>query len=78
MNILEERKKLIAKINKIENLEVLEKISLLVEDSESLLTESQIDEVRERRSEYLKNPDEVISLDVFKKAIKTKYGFSHF
>lgn len=78
MNILEERKKLIAKINKIENLEVLEKISLLVEDSESLLTENQIDEVRERRSEYLKNPDEVISLDVFKKAIKTKYGFSHF
>lgn len=75
MNILEERKKLIAKINKIENLEVLEKISLLVEDSESLLTENQIDEVRERRSEYLKNPDEVISLDVFKKAIKTKYGF---
>ena len=78
MNILEERKKLIAKINKIENLEVLEKISLLVEDSESLLTENQIDEARERRSEYLKNPDEVISLDVFKKAIKTKYGFSHF
>ena len=78
MNILEERKKLIAKINKIENLEVLEKISLLVEDSESLLTENQIDEVRERRSEYLKNPDEVISLDAFKKAIKTKYDFSHF
>lgn len=49
-----------------------------MEDSESLLTENQIDEARERRSEYLKNPDEVISLDVFKKAIKTKYGFSHF
>ena len=75
MNILEERKKLIAKINKIENLEVLQKITLLVEDSESLLTENQIDEVRERRSEYLKNPEEVISLEEFKSTIKTKYGF---
>ena len=78
MNILEERKKLIAKINQIENLEVLEKLSLLVEDSSSLLTTNQIDEVRERRSEYLKNPEEVISLEEFKSTIKTKYGFSHF
>ena len=78
MNILEERKKLIAKINKLENLEVLEKLSLLVEDSSSLLTTNQIDEVRERRSEYLKNPEEVISLEEFKSTIKTKYGFSHF
>ena len=78
MNILEERKKLIAKINKIENLEVLQKISLLVEDSSSLLTTNQMNEVRERRSEYLKNPEEVISLEEFKSTIKTKYGFSHF
>ena len=78
MNILEERKKLIAKINKIENLEVLEKISLLVEDSSSLLTTNQMNEVRERRSEYIKNPEEVISLEEFKSTIKTKYGFSHF
>ena len=78
MNILEERKKLIAKINQIENLEVLEKLSLLVEDSSSLLTTNQMNEVRERRSEYLKNPEEVISLEEFKSTIKTKYGFSHF
>ena len=78
MNILEERKKLIAKINKIENLEVLQKISLLVEDSSSLLTTNQMNEVRERRSEYIKNPEEVISLEEFKSTIKTKYGFSHF
>lgn len=75
MNILEERKKLIAKINQIENLEVLEKLSLLVEDSSSLLTTNQMNEVRERRSEYLKNPEEVISLEEFKNTIKTKYGF---
>lgn len=75
MNILEERKKLIAKINQIENLEVLEKLSLLVEDSSSLLTTNQKNEVRERRSEYLKNPEEVISLEEFKSTIKTKYGF---
>lgn len=75
MNILEERKKLIAKINQIENLEVLEKLSLLVEDSSSLLTTNQKNEVRERRSEYLKNPKEVISLEEFKSTIKTKYGF---
>ena len=75
MNILEERKKLIAKINKIENLEVLQKISLLVEDSSSLLTTNQMNEVRERRSEYLKNPEQVISLEEFKSTIKTKYGF---
>lgn len=75
MNILEERKKLIAKINKIENLEVLQKISLLVEDSSSLLTTNQMNEVRERRSEYIKNPEEVISLEEFKSTIKTKYGF---
>ncbi|WP_438966734.1 hypothetical protein [Flavobacterium sp.] len=74
MNILEERKKLIAKINKIENLEVLEKISLLVEASSSILNENQILEVRERRSEYLKNPAEVLSLEEFKRAIKSKYG----
>ncbi len=78
MNILEERKKLIAKINQIENLEVLEKLSSLVEDSSSLLTTNQMNEVRERRSEYLKNPEEVISLEEFKSTIKTKYGFSHF
>lgn len=75
MNILEERKKLIAKINKIENLEVLEKISLLVEASSSILNENQILEVRERRSEYLKNPEEVLSLEEFKSSIKSKYGF---
>ena len=75
MNILEERKKLIAKINQIENLEVLEKLSSLVEDSSSLLTTNQMNEVRERRSEYLKNPEEVISLEEFKSTIKTKYGF---
>lgn len=74
MNILEERKKLIAKINKIENPEVLEKISLLVEDSSSILNENQIHEVRERRSEYLKNSEEVLSLEEFKRAIKSKYG----
>ena len=75
MNILKERKKLIAKFNKLENLEVLEKLSLLVEDSSSLLTTNQMNEVRERRSEYLKNPEEVISLEEFKSTIKTKYGF---
>jgi hypothetical protein len=75
MTILEERKKLIAKINKIENLELLEKISLFVEDSDSLLSESQMNEVRERRTEYLKNPENIISLDEFKSTIKSKYGF---
>ncbi|CAM3612807.1 hypothetical protein FLGE108171_05970 [Flavobacterium gelidilacus] len=75
MNILEERKKLIAKINKIENPEILERISLIVEDSATLLNENQINEVRERRVEYLKNPEEVISLEEFKSTIKTKYGF---
>jgi|GEM_PF-2252099 len=75
MNILEERKKIIAKINKIENLAILEKISSFVENSESSLSENQINEVRERHSEYLKKPEEVISLDEFKSAIKSKYGF---
>lgn len=75
MNILEERKKLIAKINEIENLKILERISLFIESSESQLSTKQMDEVRERRTDYIKNTENVISLDEFKSSIKSKYGF---
>lgn len=75
MNVIETREKLIKKINQIENPEILERISVFIDNSESLLTENQQNEVRERRIEYLKNSNEVISLDDFKNSIKVKYGF---
>lgn len=73
--LAETREKLIKKINQIENSDFLERISVFIDDSESLLNENQQNEVKERRIEYLKNSNEVISLDDFKNSIKAKYGF---
>jgi len=75
MNLIEEKKRIINQINEIKDPFVLEKIALYIEDSASILTYNQKNEVRERRLSYLKNTDEVISLDEFKEQIYSKYGF---
>lgn len=75
MNLIEEKKRIINQINEIKDPFVLEKIALYIEDSASILTDNQKNEVRERRLSYLKNTDEVISLDEFKEQIYSKYGF---
>ncbi len=75
MNLIEEKKRIINQINEIKDPFVLKKIALYIENSASILNDNQKNEVRERRLSYLKNTDEVISLDEFKEQIYSKYGF---
>jgi hypothetical protein len=77
MNILEEKQRLVTKINQITNPTIIDKINSILNDSyeNSFLTDSQISIVRERQEEYLSSPKEVINLSEFKASIKEKYGF---
>jgi hypothetical protein len=77
MNILEEKQRLVTKINQITNPTIIDKINSILNDSfeNSYLTDSQISIVRERQEEYLSSPKEVINLSEFKASIKEKYGF---
>lgn len=73
MSFIEE--KVIAKIKELQNEAILDQIKVLLTIEDSLLTNTQQNVVRERRAAYLKNPDELLSLEEFKNTIKTKYVF---
>lgn len=75
MSFTEEKEKVIAQIKELQSKTTLEQIKALLATEDSLLTSDQQNLVREIRSEYLKNPEELISLDEFKNTIKAKYGF---
>lgn len=75
MSFTEEKEKVIAKIKELQSEATLDLIKALLFTEDSLLTATQQNLVRERRTEYLKNPNELISLEEFKNTIKTKYGF---
>ena len=75
MSFIEEKEKVIAKIKELQNEAILDQIKALLTNEDSLLTNTQQNVVRERRAAYLKNPDELLSLEEFKNTIKAKYGF---
>lgn len=75
MSFIEEKEKVIAKIKELQSEATLDQIKDLLSNEGSLLTDNQQNLVRERRTAYLKNPEELISLEEFKSTIKAKYGF---
>lgn len=76
MNILKEKARIKNAIDKVDNPEILGRISAILSDSEdTLLTDDQLTMVRERREAYFKDTSLLISLDEFKANIKSKYGF---
>lgn len=75
MSFIEEKEKVIAKIKELQSEATLDQIKDLLANEGSLLTDNQQNLVRERRTAYLKNPEELLSLEEFKSSIKAKYGF---
>jgi hypothetical protein len=76
MNITKEKERLKIAIDKVDNPEILDRISaILFDQTDSLMTDEQLSIVRERRERYLKNPSDCVSLDEFKAIVKQKYGF---
>lgn len=75
MSFIEEKEKVIAKIKELQSETTLNQIKDLLANEGSLLTDNQQNLVRERRTAYLKNPAELLSLEEFKSTIKAKYGF---
>ena len=75
MSFIEEKEKVIAKIKELQSEATLDQIKDLLANEGSLLTDNQQKLVRERRTAYLKNPEELLSLEEFKSSIKAKYGF---
>ncbi|AWH86842.1 hypothetical protein HYN59_17775 [Flavobacterium album] len=76
MDITKEKERLKIAIDKVEDPEILDKISAIISDSEpSMMTGEQLSVVRERREQYLKNPSDCVSLEEFKAIVKQKYGF---
>ena len=75
MSFIEEKEKVIAKIKELQSEATLDQIKDLLANEGSLLTDNQQNLVRERRTAYIKNPEELLSLEEFKSSIKAKYGF---
>ncbi len=76
MNITKEKERLKMAIDKVDDPEILDRISaILFDQTYSLITDEQVSVLRERRERYLKNPSDCISLDEFKAIVKQKYGF---
>ncbi len=76
MNIIKEKERLKIAIDKVDDPEILDRISaILFDQTDSLMTDEQLSIVRERREKYLKNPSDCVSLEEFRSIVKQKYGF---
>jgi hypothetical protein len=76
MNITKEKERLKIAIDKIEDPEILDKISHILSGGERiLLTDEQLAIVRESREEYLRDPSTGMSLEDFEAHMRKKYGF---
>ncbi len=75
MNITKEKERLKIAIDKIEDPEILDRISYILSGSERIsLTDEQLAIVRESREEYLRDPSSLISFEDFDAEMKKKYG----
>lgn len=76
MNIVEEKARLKQEIDKVNDPEILYRISeLLSYKSGSLMTDEQLAIVREEREKYTTDPSGLISFEDFKANIRKKHGF---
>ena len=76
MNIIEERNRLKNEIDKVNDPDILGRISAILTSEEgSLMTNEQLAIVRERREEYLRDPSSGISSEDFDREIRKRYGF---
>ncbi|MEL1243965.1 hypothetical protein AAEO56_06790 [Flavobacterium sp. DGU11] len=76
MNITKEKERLKIAIDKVEDPEILDRISQILSGSERIsLTDEQLAIVRESKEEYLRDPSTGMSLEDFEAHMKKKYGF---
>lgn len=76
MNIAKEKERLKIAIDRIEDPEILDRISYILSGNERIsLTDEQLAIVRGSKAEYLRNPSTGMSLEDFEAHMKKKYGF---
>jgi hypothetical protein len=76
MNITEEKERLKIAIDRVEDPEILHRISHILSGSERIsLTDEQLAIVRESREEYFRDPSTGMSLEDFEAHMRQKYGF---
>ena len=76
MNIFEERNRLKNEIDKVNDPDILRRVSAILSYNEgSLMTDEQLAIVKERREEYLRDPSSGISSEDFDREIRKRYGF---